>query len=422
MIGIPTVVDFILLLSLAFFFGLAFEELNSKRGPARPGGIRTFPLLALIGALLHLLDPVREIPFAVGLLVLGGCLIVYYQNHIDDKDAEGRINVTLAPPFCNVLAYVLGPVTLVFPPWIPVGMTVAAVLLLTERERLHYFAWHVPTEEIVTAGKFLVLTGIILPLLPNVPVTDLTSITPHQVWLAVLAVCTLSYVSYLIQRYVAVAGSPLWLAVLGGLYSSTATTVVIARRMVGDPGGRREGEVGIVLATAIMYLRILVIVAVFNLSMAEGLAAELLGLCALGIALAATIYITSPVAQKSSQPRQPPRNPLELSAAVIFAILFIVVSIASTWVKSRFGETGTYSLAAIIGFTDIDPFVLSVAESGTISLPMIAAIKAILVASASNNLLKAIYTASFAGRKVGFRAMASLSILSVAGLAIAYRL
>ncbi len=422
MTNVPSIANFILLFALALFFGLAFEELNSRGGPWRPGGIRTFPLLALSGGLLHLLDPVREIPFAVGLLVLGACLVVYYHRHIDDKDAEGRPNVTLALPFCNVLAYILGPMSLVSPPWIPVGVTVAAVLLLVEREQLHRFAWRLPVEEIITAGKFLILTGIILPLLPNQPVTDLTSITPHQVWLAVLAVCTLSYASYLVQRYVTRARSGLWIAVLGGLYSSTATTVALARRMAADPGARREGQAGIVLATAVMYVRILVVVAIFNLPLAEGLAAALLGLSAFGVALAALSYIRDPVSQKSSRPHTPLRNPLELTAALLFATLFIVVSIASTWVKSRFGETGTYSLAAIVGFTDIDPFVLSVAESGTASLPIIGATKAILVASSSNNLLKAVYTASFAGRKASFRAVAGLSVLAIAGLAVAYSL
>ena len=84
--------------------------------------------------------------------------------------------------------------------------------------------------EIVTAGKFLILTGIILPLLPNEPVTQLTRVTPYQAWLALVAVCTLSYGSYLLQRYWTSNRSAFVTAILGGLYSSTATTVVLARR------------------------------------------------------------------------------------------------------------------------------------------------------------------------------------------------
>jgi uncharacterized membrane protein (DUF4010 family) len=93
---------------------------------------------------------------------------------------------------------------------------VAAVLLLTAREELHGFARRIELAEIVNAGRFLLLTGFILPLRPNSAVTDLTSITPYQVWLAVIAVCTVSYASYLLQRYVAPSGAGLLTAVLGG--------------------------------------------------------------------------------------------------------------------------------------------------------------------------------------------------------------
>ena len=144
-------------------------------------------------------------------------------------------------------------------------MTVVAVLLLTGREQLHALARRLEIKEIVTAGQFLVLTGIVLPLLPNQPVTTLTPITPRQVWLALVVVCTFSYVSYLAQRYWAAAAGGLWMAALGGLYSSTATTVVLARQAKAEPALRRQAQAGITLATAIMYLRILAIVAVFNL-------------------------------------------------------------------------------------------------------------------------------------------------------------
>ena len=85
-------------------------------------------------------------------------------------------------------------------------------------EKLHGFARRVEVAEIVNAGRFLLLTGFVLPLLPDTPVTDLTRITPHQVWLAVVAVCTVSYASYLLQRYVAPRGAGLLVALLGGLF------------------------------------------------------------------------------------------------------------------------------------------------------------------------------------------------------------
>jgi hypothetical protein len=211
MTAAPPILQLLLSVALGFFLGLAFEEFYARANQKRPGGIRTFPLLGLIGALLYLLDPTHFIPFSVGLLALSAWLTCFYWQHVRETDAEGFPNVGLMVPTCNVLAYLLGPVALAEPPWVAVGMTVAAVLFLTSREALHGLAHRIELSEIVNAGRFLLLTGFALPLLPNAPVTDLTSITPRQVWLAMVAVCSVSYASYLLQRYVAPSGANCWL-------------------------------------------------------------------------------------------------------------------------------------------------------------------------------------------------------------------
>ena len=108
---------FLLLLGLGFFFGIAFEEFNAASGQARPGGVRSFPLLALAGALLYRLDPNHLLPLTAGLLVLGAWLTCYYWRHIAEVDPEGRPNVGLMTAICNVLAYLLGPTALAEPPW-----------------------------------------------------------------------------------------------------------------------------------------------------------------------------------------------------------------------------------------------------------------------------------------------------------------
>jgi uncharacterized membrane protein (DUF4010 family) len=204
--------------------------------------------------MLYLFDPVHFIPYTGGLLVLGVWLAVFYREHIREHDDKEEPNVGLVDLLLNVHAYLLGAIALALPNWIAVGTTVAAVLLLTGLERLHELARRVEMKEIITAGQFLILTGLILPLLPAEPVTTLTSITPRQAWLALVVVCTLSYASYLAQRYWAPAAGGLWMAALGGLYSSTATTVVLARQAKSDESLRRHAQAGITLTTGIMYL------------------------------------------------------------------------------------------------------------------------------------------------------------------------
>jgi uncharacterized membrane protein (DUF4010 family) len=428
----PSPTSLALLLGLSFFLGLAFEDFFYHATQKRPGGIRTFPLLATGGGMLYLLDPTHVIAFTAGLLVLGGLLLVYYRTQLREPDETGETNVNLVVSLLNLHAYVLGAVALALPPWIAVTMTVVAVLLLTSRSQLHNLAGRIDVKEIVTAGQFLILTGIILPLLPNEPlhlnlplVPDaLNSIVPRKIWLALVVVCTFSYVSYLAQRYWAAASGGLWMAALGGLYSSTATTVVLARQAKADPTVRRSAEAGITLATAIMYLRILAVTAIFNMALARPLALPMAALSCAGFVICALQYwvFNKPSAEDRQAAVKPEtsRNPLELGAAAMFAALFVVVSVLTSWATQEFGATGIYALAAIVGVSDIDPFVLSLAQGQHGDLAMTSIVAAILIAASSNNILKAFYAAAFAGGRATAGAAVALAILAAAGLATAW--
>jgi len=424
MIQAPSPASVALLLGLSFFLGLAYEDFFSRTSIRRPGGVRTFPMLALAGGVLYLFDPAHFIPFTGGLLVLGAWLFVYYQRHVREPDEEGEPNVGLVVPVLNVQAYLLGPITLGLPHWVAVATTVTAVLLLTGRTQLHALARRIELKEIITAGEFLILTGIILPLLPNEPVTTLTKITPRQVWLALVVVCSFSYVSYLAQRYWAAAARGLWMAALGGLYSSTAATVVLARQAKADPALKRQAQAGITLATGIMYLRIAAVVAIFNLTLVGLLLIPLSGLAIVGFSISALQYWWATPSEKDVKPQAAMlpasgANPLELGPAAIFAFLFIAMSLASSFATTQFGTSGIYALAAIIGVSDIDPFVLNLAQGGTTGVANTALAAAILIAASSNNLLKAFYAVFFAGGQRAAGSAAALLFLAAIGVAIA---
>src|SRR5215472_16400818 len=117
MTSAPSILSLLLVLGLGLFFGVAFEEFYARLNQKRPGGVRTFPLLALTGALLYRLDPAHLLPLSVGLLALSAWLTCYYWRHLDETDAEGFPNVGIMVPICNVIAYLLGPVSLAEPAW-----------------------------------------------------------------------------------------------------------------------------------------------------------------------------------------------------------------------------------------------------------------------------------------------------------------
>jgi uncharacterized membrane protein (DUF4010 family) len=407
------------LLALGFFLGLAFEEYFAKSKMKPPGGVRTFPLLALAGALLYALEPTYGLLLLGGLLTLGFWLSVYYHKRLaeahGEADDEDRFDAGIVAPVCNLLAYLIGPIALAEPLWVAVSVAVAAVLVTGARERLHSFAAALGSGELVTLGKFLIVIGVVLPLVPDAPVTSLTDITPYEVWLAVVAVSTLSYLSYLVQRFLAPDRGILISAALGGLYSSTATTVVLSRRACGASAPART-QAAIVLATAIMFLRILVVVTVFSPPLALALLPAIAVLCPLGLAI--SLYLAwrgDGTKGRQSDARTEPANPLEISTALVFAALFIALSIGVAWARVHFGEGGIFALGALAGFTDVDPFVLSLAQ-GTTALDINVAAAAILLAASSNNLLKASYTLAFAGRTVGLKPALALFLLAAGGV------
>src|SRR5436190_11456839 len=323
-----------LALALALFLGLAFEEIYKREERSVPGGVRTFPLLALCGAMLYLIEPRHALAFVAGLIALAA-----WEHAFVCNPPAGSDRPTLMIPVSKLVAYLIGPVALTQSPLVVVAASVAAVLLVGTREKLRRLISVVAQEELLTAGKFLILVGIILPLVPNQPVTTATPLTPYHVWLAVVAICTLSYLSYLLQNYVPARNTTLLPAVLGGIYSSTATTVVLAKRQREASAVRSDLAAGIVAATAVMYLRLAVIIALFDLHFAWALAPALGTLFAVGAALATYEWRRNAERQDDVNLSVPAINPLQIPTAITFAVVFVVISVLTEWIRTAFGQT-----------------------------------------------------------------------------------
>jgi len=403
-----------LAIGLALFLGLTFEEIYKSEGRSVPGGIRSFPMLAMAGAMLTLIEPAYAVAFIAGLPVLALWLYAFARS-----TPRSTQNASIMIPASNLLAYIIGPIALTQPHWVAVAVTVAAVLLLTARDRLHRLIGVVPREELLTAGKFLILIGIVLPLVPRQQVATLTPLTPYGVWLAVVAVCSLSYVSYLLQRYLPRRDVALLPAILGGTYSSTATTVVLSKRLHESGQPRPDISAGIVVATAVMYLRIGIVVAIFNSRLALLLAPGLISLAVIGGALAAYEWSRQTKRARGSHLALAPGNPLQIQAAVVFALLLVVVSIVTVWVRTTFGTTGILELSAVVGVTDVDPFVLNIAQGGITGVEPAVLCAAVLIAASSNNVAKAAYAAAFGGRTAAHRPAMLLLLLALLGGVVA---
>ena len=204
-------------------------------------------------------------------------------------------------------------------------------------------------------------------------------------------------------------------ALLGGVYSSTVVTVALARR------GRRESRPNLfagamLLASGTMYLRMLALVAIFSRALAARLTAPFLLLAATAI-LGGLIWVRRPDPAPGVAEREyEAKNPLELRSAFVFAGIFVALLVVTRLVVEEFGTPGVLTLAALTGVTDVAPFVMGLTQTAGIGTPMGIAALAVVVATASNNLIKGIYAFAFADRPTGIRSLVALAGLALVGL------
>ncbi len=407
----PELAGFILTLALSLLIGFEREELRDDRPRSFFGGVRTYPLIGLSAFLLRLGFPETALPFSVGLVVVGGLLLLSHSTSLKTT------HLGITSEMAAILTYALGGVAAGGQYWLAVAGGVVAVLLLHEKERLESLVDRIPRGELGTLLRFLLLTGVILPVVPNHPFTPL-GINPFKIWLVVVAVSGISYLSYLLQLRWGHAGLIL-AGLLGGAYSSTATTVVLARRSKGDPRRPARFAGAILAATGVMYLRLWVLILIFARPLAAHLTLLFWGsgltAVATGALLARSRNPEPPDAGEDREAHHPSGNPLELTSAFTFGALFVGVLLLTRWVAGNFGRTGVLALAAVMGTTDVDPFILGIAQSaGGPSLPLATAALAVVIAASANNVMKGAYALFFGNPTTG-RLSLGLLILWAAG-------
>ncbi len=400
----------ILVLFLSFLVGLEREEHHAEaKGPEGYafGGVRTFPLLGLVGYALGLVSGDNLIPPTVGFAVIGAFLWLSYQHKLATYEHAG-----VTTEMSGLATYLVGVLISHGQFWIATTIAVTSVLLLEWKTALEKLSSRLPAEEILAFTKFLLLTAVILPIVPDRTFGSF-GFNPFKAGLIVVAASGISYGSYLLQKASQGRESVFLSGVLGGAYSSTVTTVILAKR-AREVHSPRLFAGSMLMSSGTMYLRLLILLVLFN----RGLAAELfwpfLGAAAAGLVFGWSWARLPASGGKRNRENLEIKNPLELSAAFLFALLFVALLAASHYAIARFGRGGIYGLAAIAGTVDVDPFVLGMTQSGQ---PSMLAAHAIVIAASSNNLMKGLYAFGFGDRRTGSQALGLLAALALVGLA-----
>ncbi len=409
----PQAEQLLLVLFLSFLVGLEREWRPGAATAPVFAGVRTFPLLGLTGYGLALVSGTSPWPVAAGVVAVGGLMAVSFHGKLAAAHGSGR-GSGFTSEISALLVFVLGLLVAHDLFWISAAVAIAAVLLLELKGALERLSRRVPHGEILTFAQFLVLTVVILPAVPDQDFTRF-HLNPFKTWAVVVAVATISYGSYVLQKLLRGRGGLLLAAVLGGAYSSTVATVSLAKRAA--TGGRPRLFAGAILvASGVMYLRLAILVSLFNGDLMVRLAPTFV---ALGVAGLGAGFLWSRIGADGSGPVEPveSRNPLELSAAFLFAAVFLAMVVVTHVALSWLGKGGVYALATLMGVSDVDPFILSVTQSAGHATPLRVAAGAIAVAAASNNVIKGLYARGFACNEAGTQALGLLVGLAVLGLA-----
>jgi uncharacterized membrane protein (DUF4010 family) len=405
----PEAVQIVLVLFLSFLIGLEREERKAAGTFYSFGGVRTFPLIGLIGYATALISGPQMLPLAIGFLVVAGFLLVSYWHKISTSETAG-----VTTEMSGLATFLVGALVCYGHLWIATALGVASLLLLDLKAALEKLAARIAPNEILTFAKFLFLSGVILPILPNQEYSQF-HINPFKTWLVVVAISTISYLSYVLQKVTKGQGGIVLAALLGGAYSSTVTTVVMARRAAREKRPHLFAG-GILIASGVMYVRLVILLVLFNRQLMLLLYLPFLVLAGLAVGFG---WLWTRRADKSAQDIQreaDPKNPLELMTAFLFAGLFLAMLVATQLAVTYLGRTGVNSLAVLMGVSDVDPFIMGMTQAAPALTAFKIAAAAIAIAAASNNVVKGIYAFSLADRKTGVQSLAMLLALAAMGL------
>jgi len=406
----PEALKILLVLFLSFLIGLEREEHKAVAKYYGFGGVRTFPLIGLIGYSLALLSGTQLLPLTLGFLVVGSFLLLSYWHKLCTSEVAG-----VTSEMSGLATFLVGALVYYGHFWIATALSVASLLLLELKAVLERLATRIPPEEIFTFAKFLLLTAVVLPILPRQDFSRF-HINPFKTWLVVVAVSTISYGSYVLQKVTKQRGGVVLAAILGGAYSSTATTIVLSRRAAREQQQPHLFAGGILIASGVMYVRLVALIAIFNRRLVATLAPAFLIIATVAI-VAGWLWSRRAEAGTEIKREFEPKNPLELLAAFLFALLFLAMLAATQLAITYLGTTGVNSLAAIMGITDVDPFIMGMTQAAGTLTPLTIAAAAVLIAAASNNLIKGVYAYSLADRKTGIQSLGFLASLAALGLA-----
>lgn len=405
-------------LLIGALIGLEREFVQQRTEERDFAGIRTFSLMALLGAVAaYFSQQFGLLLFVAAYLSLA---LLVWTSHLGDiyRGHEEGITtevVALIVPLLGAMV-IWGEVELA------AALGVITALLLALKPRLHGLARRMSAKDLRATLEFSLITAVILPLLPNQSFGPFGLLNPFQIWLLVVFVSGIGFLGYVLIKILGAEQGVGLTGVLGGLVSSTATTVSLAGRSKGNPGLSSILVRGIILASCVMFPRVLVEVGVIYPPLLRMVSIPIGAMLLVSLGFVLYLWRGRRADEQEDREEMKVSNPLRLPTAITFALAFSVVLIAVRAANDFFGDAGVYVASALAGLTDVDAITLSASElasNGQLQ-PQVAAM-AVVLATLVNTAAKAVmvwFLGAHELRRTVMRAFGLVLLTGIVGSAI----
>jgi uncharacterized membrane protein (DUF4010 family) len=401
-------------LLIGALIGLEREFVQQREDESDFAGIRTFSLMTLLGAIAAFVAEQHGILlFAVAYIGLGFLVWASYLGDIYRGREEGITTEVAA-----LVSPLLGAMVIWEQAELAVALGVITALLLSLKPRLHAVARRMSPQDLWATLEFALIAAVVLPLLPDRTFGPFDVLNPYEIWLLVVFVSGIGFVGYVLMRVLGAATGIGLTGILGGIVSSTATTLSFTGRSKTTPALSPTFGGAIVIASTMMFARVLVEVFVVHRPLLRSVIVPVGAMLITGWLVSAFLWQRGQSQASDTDGEIDLTNPLNLSTAVKFGLLFAAVLVLTKAADSLFGTAGVYVASIITGFTDVDSITLSVSElAATGEIEATAATVAIILAVLTNTLTKAALAASLGSRELRRTVIPAFGTMLLVGIA-----
>lgn len=390
-------------------------DARDQKSGERIAGIRTFALVGLLGGVSAVLsDAITEWAFPILLLSVVAMGVAAFRErleHIRNFSITGMVGL--------VLTFCFGAVAVAVNPAMATAAAVITAIILDKKVEIHGWVNKLKSHELDAALKLMLISVVMLPLLPNQKMGPGGILNPREIWWMVVMMASISFVGYFSIRVAGTRKGILFTSLFAGLSSSTALTLHFARQSEKMPQLSPQFAVGILIACGTMFPRILVYCFVINRDLLPSLIWPVITMMALIYGPTFFIWRRHAEQLQVSQPTLS-QNPLDMTTALMFGLLLTAILMLGEFLKRWLGEAGIYMLAASSGVADVDAITLSLTRMSNNSLAMDTAVIGIVIAAATNNLVKSGIAWSLGNRQIGLLVAGPMVMSLIAGLLVAW--